>query len=337
MSELIKETYERVSLGDYGKRIFAFFGPSAPVTIGIHRESPCQTRSIEVKLLYELTYHALQSQFLRVGQDCLVQTQGVLIGSQLGPPLCSIALARAERVWNRGLRSLPVKHLPICVGRYVDNRLTLIAVRGGSVSPMASHFFDPLFYPKPVQFEPEPGTDALGVTLQPRLGLRAISVEMIPLVPGFEHVWSFLCMGEFPPPHSPCLARYQSWHTYCAFARFRGWWVGRCILAIDSMTQGVDAVVVLAKLALTLAASFLCCASPSNKSVCRECFLLLSKAFRAAGLSRPGKKTQCNFLAKSLARSRMYGSAIDCVQTFLASNLSSGGTLRQAIERGELQ
>jgi len=331
VSDLVDMAYNGARIADYGKRLFAFFGPSAPVTIGVRRESELQTRSIEIKLLQDLTCHALESQYLRVGGDCLVQAQGVLIGSHLGPPLCSIALARSERAWNRSLRALPVKSLPMCVGRYVDNRLTLVATHGGNTPVLASHFFDPLFYPPPVLFEPEPGYDALGATLRPRRGRSGVAVEMIPLVTGFDHVWSFLSMGTFPPPHAPCLARYQSWHTYCSLASFNGWWVGRFIFAIDSMTRGVQVAAVLAKLVLVLAASILCHVSPDNLPVVRDTFAMLKRALRSAGRSRPRVSDQCNFLARSITRCKRYNSAFACVQQFLATPCVEGGNLKHAI------
>lgn len=103
--------------------------------------------------------------------------------------------------------------------------------------------------------------------------------------------WCF----DFSTRHSKHVAR----HSYCASNDFQKLWVGRCVCAIDTVTGGVCAAAVLAKLALVLIASFLSRADIHRERVTRDCFLMTSRAIRAAGKSRPKQATVCTYFSGS--------------------------------------
>jgi len=336
VEELISLAYNSVEPSNYGRKLFAHFGPSSRVSLGAVPSSSDQTRSIEVCLLVDLVRHALRHQFLRVGTVCLVQTVGVLLGSQLGPPLCGAAVARAERAWNRSLHGskfISLSALPVCLGRYVDNRLSLIASYRGLFADAAVSLFAPDFYAPPVLFEKEPGFEALGARLSVNRSGPALMVDMSPVVVGFEEVWRSIVTFSFPPEHECILAKYQSWHSYCTYSEFRARWVGRLIGLLDVKSKGVCAVQSMAKLILVLLARFFSRPQPLSREEVREGFILMQGAVRRVARSRRDYNGACGRIIKGLSLGEAGVSAQDGVQKFLSHPVSKKqGSIHRALE-----
>ena len=95
----------------------------------------------------------------------MLQVGGALLGGQLSPILCCLAIARYEDLWRRSFDQFESSRLFNVSQRYVDNRLIAVALPR-SPNPIEKEYRDTLttleFYPLPSRLEQEADIDALG-------------------------------------------------------------------------------------------------------------------------------------------------------------------------------
>jgi len=99
-----------------------------------------------------------QSQFVCM-DEVYEQTRGAIIGGQLSPVLCAIAVSFEEMIWIRAYSD--ITHSAFLCIRYVDKRLTFVNKKHLDNFPMR-RFLHPLFYGSPVELEDCGNTKFLG-------------------------------------------------------------------------------------------------------------------------------------------------------------------------------
>ena len=124
------------------------------------------TRKNIIKDAPDLIRSALNMQTFALGQKCIRQCRGSLMGSPLSPALCLMVVSISEQIWSITFRQILSNHnLFIRHIRYVDNRLIFGDKRLTDLSPYEV-LLDDGFYGKPIFLETEPDQEFLGFMLE---------------------------------------------------------------------------------------------------------------------------------------------------------------------------
>ena len=170
------------------------------------------TRKIVIGDVPDSIKSALHMQTFALGQRCIRQCRGSLMGSPLSPALCLMVVSISEQIWHNTFHQLLSNHhLFIQHVRYVDNRPIFGDKRLTSFDPYEV-LLDDGFYGKPIVLETEPDQEFLGFMVETKpleliyQGPTQVSQVLSPfsasppsvLLSGFRSRCHIVIKGAFP-------------------------------------------------------------------------------------------------------------------------------------------